>query len=892
MMVLQRETRKSSDLLHRWAISACVLLLLSVCLPTSLTAAQENEIVARCRVAASLDDAVESLDSGFVATNKKYTYAGKNYLLAYRFDEVQIPRNAIIESAQLFQYASGYETRSITLRYTGDASDDSMPFDTAPHGLSGRKRTSAAVIDTPGAWNHYDFSASPELSDIVQEIISRPGWVQGGALSLIVEDHGSEGIRKVDHIDYVTAHAAELVVHYLYDPSDPSNDTVPPDVSILTPPADTKRSEPWIDLEGTAWDNILVTKVECETRSGYKAAATGTGEWSILDVPLVEGANSITVRAWDGSGNCGTASRHITYIPPDGLLQEAFLSVTAGENDAFEKTYNGAVVSSNSVILIGKDQTAGFRFLNCPIPPNAAVEKAHLLMACASGVENDVSLKYVAERSAYSEAFGWRSLDLSSRLYTSESVLDRSPVWQSGVYNASPNLRQLLQSVIELPGWQEGNPISILVYDNGSSSYRSLRAFEGDPSEAAALYVQYHLPGEDSVTAVAEPQAVVPGENVHFRAVSFYSDPVVSFAWDFGDGSTSAESEPVHRYEMEGAYTVHVEVLFADGALSSDTVDIVVMQEPAYEGFAEGFGAATTGGWGHEEFTASSPSELEAILSATCSAGGNASIRLSGDWSYHSDIHLDQLQNVTLDGLGSGVVFSDMTLYVIGSENIILRGLRVRKSSFPFDCVQINSCCNMIIDHCSIADSGDGNLDITGYSYGASKDITVSWCILANTWKQSLVKYNGTTNITLHHNLFYNSGARLPSLNEGVFDLRNNVMYQWGSYGTLLAMGARANIVNNVYRLAPNSTRGHAAIWYFDAASAAWIDGNILPPQELDLSRLSAPLDVPPVTTQTAEAAFSAVLDQAGALPLDPYDKEIVINIRSGVFPPLPHFLD
>lgn len=31
---------------------------------------------------------------------------------------------------------------------------------------------------------------------------------------------------------------------------------------------------------------------------------------------------------------------------------------------------------------------------------------------------------------------------------------------------------------------------------------------------------------------------------------------IVSYLWDFGDGSTSAEVNPVHVYEREGSYKV------------------------------------------------------------------------------------------------------------------------------------------------------------------------------------------------------------------------------------------------------------------------------------------------------------------------------------------------
>jgi pectate lyase len=149
--------------------------------------------------------------------------------------------------------------------------------------------------------------------------------------------------------------------------------------------------------------------------------------------------------------------------------------------------------------------------------------------------------------------------------------------------------------------------------------------------------------------------------------------------------------------------------------------------------------------------------------------------------------------------MNASVTFDGVSLYLINCDNIILQGLRVRKHQTGDDCIQVNSCRNVVIDHCSVSEAGDGNIDITGYSYGPSRDITVSWCILADTWKQSLVKYNGTTNISFHHNLFFNGGGRFPSLHEGVFDIRNNLIYQWGSYGLVLAQGSRANIINNSF---------------------------------------------------------------------------------------------
>lgn len=60
----------------------------------------------------------------------------------------------------------------------------------------------------------------------------------------------------------------------------------------------------------------------------------------------------------------------------------------------------------------------------------------------------------------------------------------------------------------------------------------------------------------------------VPGNpfTLHFRDVSFGA--VTSRTWDFGDGTTSTEANPVHTYAAEGSYLVTLSITTADGCES------------------------------------------------------------------------------------------------------------------------------------------------------------------------------------------------------------------------------------------------------------------------------------------------------------------------------------
>ncbi len=54
----------------------------------------------------------------------------------------------------------------------------------------------------------------------------------------------------------------------------------------------------------------------------------------------------------------------------------------------------------------------------------------------------------------------------------------------------------------------------------------------------------------------------------NFLEITFinYSQNATSFAWEFGDGETSTEKDPVHTFPETGSYTVKLTATNEDGA--------------------------------------------------------------------------------------------------------------------------------------------------------------------------------------------------------------------------------------------------------------------------------------------------------------------------------------
>ena len=175
-----------------------------------------GEGVVEAAVSAGVDDAREYSATGVVRTTESYLSLGRSNLVALRFSDVDVPKGAVIQSAVLELYGAGALTADVRIRYSAEDVGNSGAFTTAARNLSSRARTQAVLDDVPGSWSLGEFSASPDLKDIVQEVVSRPDWGTGHSLTIFLEDRGSSGVRRVGSFEWrpSPSAAARLTIQY------------------------------------------------------------------------------------------------------------------------------------------------------------------------------------------------------------------------------------------------------------------------------------------------------------------------------------------------------------------------------------------------------------------------------------------------------------------------------------------------------------------------------------------------------------------------------------------------------------------------------------------------------------------------------------------------------
>lgn len=131
----------------------------------------------------------------------------------------------------------------------------------------------------------------------------------------------------------------------------------------------------------------------------------------------------------------------------------------------------------------------------------------------------------------------------------------------SGVYSTTINVGNVTQ--FEVTGLQDGITYYFAVTAYDFEGYES-----GYSNEVSA---RKNI--SPAVSATASPLSGQVPLQVAFQAQATDQDgSIVSFLWDFGDGSNSSLQNPSHTYSKPGTYTAKVTVTDNDGATSTATL--------------------------------------------------------------------------------------------------------------------------------------------------------------------------------------------------------------------------------------------------------------------------------------------------------------------------------
>ena len=354
---------------------------------------------------------------------------------------------------------------------------------------------------------------------------------------------------------------------------------------------------------------------------------------------------------------------------------------------------------------------------------------------------------------------------------------------------------------------------------------------------------------------------------------------------------------------------------------------------PAFPG-AEGYGAITRGGRGGQVILVTNlkDSGPGSLREAVETEGPRIVIfTVSGTITLESSLRISH-PYITIAGQtapGDGICLRRYPLLINASE-VIIRYIRVRlgdETDNEADAISGRYHKNIILDHVSASWSIDETVSIY-----YCENVTIQWCLISESLyfaghakgAHGFGGIWGSNYSTYHHNLLAHHSSRNPRFASGCGynDFRNNVIYNWGYNSVYGGEKEHAsderfnftvvNMVANYFKPGPATRPGHTTYRIVNPSSSGSDDGfgkwhvennfvygnhvvtaknwsaGVQPegrsPYGPHPGRLHRPFESIPINQQTAEKAYLAVLESAGAsLPKrDSIDARIVDETRNG----------
>ncbi|MHC4520292.1 MAG: S8 family serine peptidase, partial [Planctomycetota bacterium] len=175
----------------------------------------QSEVTVTCQVAAAADDAHMSKWGTYQKVNDPALSVGQ-YVAGMRFAGVQIPQGARIQRATLkiCAHAGGLGGQMTAAIRAEDADDvDTFGSNHRPNDVA--TTDASRLWDWGAAWSADTWYDSPDLSQVIQEVVDRDGFAAGNAIAIIcTADTSSGSDRKFWSYDGNPDRAARLEITY------------------------------------------------------------------------------------------------------------------------------------------------------------------------------------------------------------------------------------------------------------------------------------------------------------------------------------------------------------------------------------------------------------------------------------------------------------------------------------------------------------------------------------------------------------------------------------------------------------------------------------------------------------------------------------------------------
>ncbi len=294
------------------------------------------------RISQSYDDAEERAN-GRVSRNSSdlelVEAKGEQRTVGLRFPGLAIPQGATINAAWVQFAVDEKSSGAAALVIDAAAADTTNSFKTTRYSISSLPRTSAKTNWAPPAWDLVGEAGAAQrtadLSPVIEEVVSRSGWVSGNAISLLVTGTGK---RVAESWNGDAAAAPLLHVEFSGGTNAAPVVDAGPDAVVTLPTSS-------VALDGTVSDDGLPENSQLSVTWSH-VGGTGTGTVSFGDANAIDttatfsaDAGSYILRLTATDGELTTSDEMIVQVYAEGTAS-AISSIT--QVNYFDTGYDAA----------------------------------------------------------------------------------------------------------------------------------------------------------------------------------------------------------------------------------------------------------------------------------------------------------------------------------------------------------------------------------------------------------------------------------------------------------------------------------------------------------------------------------------------------------------------
>ena len=236
------------------------------------------------------------------------------------------------------------------------------------------------------------------------------------------------------------------------------------------------------DGSGNATINALLTAINVANGEAISATATAGTTGNFTNTSEFSANVTVSGSYSGGSGISGTVNSQVnsSYDDAEERISSGVLDLTGDDLE----------LGTNA----GSAQLVGLRFNNINIPQGATITSASIQFtaeAITTGTSNLIIRGEDADNTV-----NFNVSKPSTRPTTSASVNWSPPDWNSagekGAAQLTPDLSSIVQEIVDRSGWSDGNSMVFIISGTGE---RDAEPYDGNPSEAARLAIEYTTSG-------------------------------------------------------------------------------------------------------------------------------------------------------------------------------------------------------------------------------------------------------------------------------------------------------------------------------------------------------------------------------------------------------------